>query len=311
MLSTVAEPTPTRKRRKHTRKATGCRECRRQHVRCAEGVLLPSGRRSTCKRCWQLDQACFYPTNGRVRKGELALETWEEAEGVDEWVGAEVEVLGEVAAATTPDAADGRKRKASADSSTTSTAPPVGEGIIELPLPDAVKTQTLALSRTTTSSRDAPTTAVRSPWLSTDLWRSVLTPSPAKPLSTFTLAALHSSPIDRQVVSYFETQGCNEIVAVSTYQHNWIFKQLFPRLFAIFLEVPGVTAMPVDMSIRDWLRNSLLHLAYVHRGNVEMDEPKSWYWRSEAGKYRQLASYSLLKAKVHCEGDEWKTEEYL
>ncbi|KAL1404959.1 hypothetical protein Q8F55_008571 [Vanrija albida] len=272
------DPTPARKRRKHTRKATGCRECRRQHVRCAEGAVLASGRRAACKRCWQLDQACAYPANGRVRKGQLAAATWEAAQAVDVWVGAGAE--------GSPGAGTGAGR--------TELAP---EAVIELPLPEGAVAVT------------APIAPTLDAWLSTELWRSVLTPSPAKPLSTFTLAALHTAPLDRQVVSYFETQGCNEIVAVSTYKHNWIFSQLFPRLFGILLAAPVEDS--VDSSIRDWLRNSLLHLAYIHRGNVEHDEPKSWYWRSEGTKHRQLASYALLKAKVHSPADEWKTEEYL
>ncbi|TXT04817.1 hypothetical protein VHUM_04085 [Vanrija humicola] len=144
-----------------------------------------------------------------------------------------------------------------------------------------------------------------------DVWSTLLAPAPAKSLSLFSLASFSTSAVDRTVVSYFELQGHNDIVAVTSSRQNWIFTQLFPRLFAILFAPEDRTAPRISSIIRDWLQACLLHLSYVHRGNVEKDPPKSWYWRSEAAKYRQAASYALLRAKVTSTNDEWKTEEYL
>lgn len=409
MPDTLVDTTPPRKRKRHTRKTSGCRECRRQHIRCSEGATLASGRRTSCKRCWQTDQACFYPANGRVKKGELKDETWEQAEEVENWIPPRADGDKEGTLGTpSPDAlgvhvdlapvgggvllppltlpplplhrgsadsldvplipmalpvmpVDGDPGTGSSflsctscDSSGLSDAtinlplPPLpGDtinltaglgGVPESPLSNALTLHGLSPWSVSASNilhllggEDDDTDAdqekkgasVRvieavadanqdmTAWLPKDVWSSILSPAPSKSLSLFSLASLSTSPVDRTVVSYFELQGHNDIVAVASSRQNWIFTQLFPRLFAILFAPEDRSAPPITGVIRDWLQGCLLHLAYVHRGNVEKDPPKSWYWRSEAAKYRQAASYALLRAKVTSSNGEWKTEEYL
>ncbi|KAL1404958.1 hypothetical protein Q8F55_008570 [Vanrija albida] len=381
-LLAMPDTSPPRKRKRHTRKTSGCRECRRQHIRCAEGATLPSGRRAACRRCWQTDQPCFYPANGRVRKGELKDETWERAEDVETWVPEGERSSPEAAFEFTPMLAAGRlpaRPRGSVESldvplvplplipvdgdpgsgssylsessglSSDATLLSLSTGDTTLPLPLATVPES-PLSNALTlhglspwsvsasnmlcllggedddaadENKDSKDTTVRvidavadanqdmAAWLPKDVWSTLLSPAPSKSLSLFSLASLSTSPVDRTVVSYFELQGHNDIVAVASSRQNWIFTQLFPRLFAILFAPEDRSAPPITGVIRDWLQGCLLHLAYVHRGNVEKDPPRSWYWRSEAAKCRQAASYALLRAKVTSTNGEWKTEEYL
>lgn len=142
---------------------------------------------------------------------------------------------------------------------------------------------------------------------------SLLSPSPLNGIITpITLASLSTSQNDRLIVNYFEVEGCNEIVSTTKSKHNWIFMELFPRLLATLAVQP--TGSPTDDAegaVRQWLHFCLLQIAYVHRANIEPDEAKSWHFRSEAARFRQKASYAILRAKVKWPDGQWKTEEYL
>jgi hypothetical protein len=93
-----------------------------------------------------------------------------------------------------------------------------------------------------------------------------------------TLASLSTSSATRAAISYFETRGHNEIVAVSNSRSNWIFTQLFPRLSGLLL-TPALEAKETAW-LRDWLHLALLQLCYVHRINVEADPERAGFWRS-------------------------------
>lgn len=135
---------------------------------------------------------------------------------------------------------------------------------------------------------------------------------PAGVLGGMTLAGLSATTEDRAIVSYFEREGCNEIVSTTAPKHNWIFTQLFPRLLSTLNTGSHIRAKDdVNASVREYLHMCLLYIAYVHRGNVEPDATKTWHWRSEAARHRQKANYAILRAKVRFPEDQWKTEEYL
>ncbi|GMK58680.1 hypothetical protein CspeluHIS016_0601220 [Cutaneotrichosporon spelunceum] len=130
---------------------------------------------------------------------------------------------------------------------------------------------------------------------------SLLTPSPLNGMvAPITLAGLSTSQNDRLIVNYFEVEGCNEIVSTTKSKHNWIFMELFPRLLTTLAgqNSPADGADSADGAVRQWLHLSLLQIAYVHRANIEPDEPKSWHFRSEAARFRRKASYAILRAKV-------------
>ncbi|WOO86029.1 uncharacterized protein LOC62_07G009518 [Vanrija pseudolonga] len=146
------------------------------------------------------------------------------------------------------------------------------------------------------------------------LLEKLVNPTPASLLSTFSIAGLSDCPLSRSAVSYFETQGCIEIVATSKMSHNWIYTQLFPRALASLCSPKPLssTGKPtVHTYIRDYLHSSLLHLSFVHRGNLESEDGKSWFWRCEAARSKQEADSAILKAKVLFTGPQWKTQEYL
>ncbi|TXT04823.1 hypothetical protein VHUM_04091 [Vanrija humicola] len=146
------------------------------------------------------------------------------------------------------------------------------------------------------------------------LLQTLVNPAPASALSTFSIAGLTDDPLNRSAVSYFETQGCIEIVATSKMSHNWIYTQLFPRALASLCSPTPVssTGKPtVHTYIREYLHSSLLHLSFVHRGNLESEGDKSWFWRCEAARSKKDADSAILKAKVLFAGPQWKTQEYL
>ncbi|TXT04815.1 hypothetical protein VHUM_04083 [Vanrija humicola] len=172
-----------------------------------------------------------------------------------------------------------------------------------------ISSSTSALVTVTSNPTTQTTPGGIATWISNELINQLLNPAPASVLTSFSLASLSNSETDRSIVSYFESQGCNEICSATTSKSNWIFAQLFPRLLTILFSPPPEDALAV--AVRAWLYNCLLHLSYVHRGNVETDQAKSWYWKSEAQKYRQKASYAILRAKVRFPENAWKTEEYL
>ncbi|KAL1404970.1 hypothetical protein Q8F55_008583 [Vanrija albida] len=379
-----------RKKLRHTRTSTGCKQCRVHRVKCPEGPVTKSGKKVTCRRCWETDKTCFYPVNGRVQRGKLSQEPWELALVVDQWPGDPdniapnqtdnvVKAMEEmrarkssVGSGESPDEGPERKRRKSGSKRDTGDNAPVAVGpvpsttttslldattfsddVIELtrdaapaPAPSALAIDfsadssassiAAALAGLTSGGGGAVTIAPRdlqlgparpapaaaavtaaapssttdlASWLSSSQVQSIINPpAPTSALAQFTLASLSECPVDRSVVSYFEDKGHNEIVAVSRSTHNWIFAELFPRLFTTLFSTPDGD---FGAAVREYLHSCLLHLAYVHKGNVEKDEPKSWFWKSEATKYRQKASYASLKARVMFEGPQWKTEEYL
>lgn len=471
-------PAPAaRKRRPHTRTSTGCRECRRQRIKCAEGPVSSSGRKVVCRRCWETDKQCHYPVGGRLQRGKGASEDmWEAAEYVQQWPGsaaleaareewtrlaetwlqAQVTnralVEGRMKVDITPKgfgvAAQPKRRRAkhvdvgsildppaplpttaavgfgapeillpvppppfspeagwvafelpplseSPGSDTSSSAahvvfppdssavfPPNDDGALEsvfVPLDDAVLVApdaalaplepvaivpldnnasaplglapAHATAAATTASSDTGAVgassasagdddildltaipseslqlAVRnsiiaestSPGLGqsdlSSLLETLVNPAPASALSTFSIAGLSDCPLNRSAVSYFETQGCIEIVATSKMSHNWIYTQLFPRALASLCSPKPLSAAgkpTVHTYIRDYLHSSLLHLSFVHRGNLESGADKSWFWRCEAARSKKEADSAILKAKVLFNGPQWKTQEYL
>ncbi|WOO86027.1 uncharacterized protein LOC62_07G009516 [Vanrija pseudolonga] len=260
------------KRRRYERKSTGCRPCRLHHVKCVEGALGPSGRKLTCRRCWETQRECFYPVGGSVQRGKLASEPWERAEEGDCWT----EEAGDVIEIR-------RDRSVSISASTSAIA-----------------------VRSTAAAASPGPASPRLPTISNLI--SLLTPAPASPLSTFTLASLTTSPLERTAVTFFETRGCTDIVAAATPAQNWIFTQLLPRVFASLLTPTGAT----DASglLRKWLHNNLLELSCIQRSHVEGDAHKAAIWRAEAGKYHNVADGAMFRAKVLFPS-QWKTDEYL
>ncbi|WOO85996.1 uncharacterized protein LOC62_07G009484 [Vanrija pseudolonga] len=321
----AAPASPPRKRKRHTRTTTGCQSCRVQRVKCPEGPVIAHGK-IACRRCWEVDRPCFYPVEGTVKRGKMKQERWIRAvEAGPEWNydtdgGATDEGVGVyewtmATAATAP------------GSTATSTyartqSPPDSEGggasapaaLPTLPAPAApamVSSSANALVPVTVNPTTQSTPVGVATWISNELLNQLLNPAPPSVLTSFSLANLSSSETDRSIVSYFESQGCNEICAATSSKSNWIFAQLFPRLLTILFSPPPPSEEGLALTVRQWLFNCLMHLCYVHRGNVETEQAKSWHWKSEAQSYRRKASYAILRAKVRFPEDAWKTEEYL
>lgn len=335
-LMYVPTPTPTptspaRKRKRHTRTTTGCQSCRVQRVKCPEGPVLAHGK-IACRRCWEVDRPCFYPVEGTVKRGKMKEERWVRAvEAGPEWNydtdGGVTDEGGapayEWSAVTAAGAAAPGSTATSTSARTQSPenqdagagALPVHSGTGVLPAPAAPAAPAMPASTTNallavTASPVTQTTPVAiATWISNELVNQLLNPAPPSVLTSFSLANLSSSETDRSIVSYFESQGCNEICAATTTKSNWIFAQLFPRLLTNLFSPPPEDALA--LTVGGWLFNCLMHLCYVHRGNVETDQAKSWHWKAEAQSYRQKASYAILRAKVRFPEDTWKTEEYL
>lgn len=383
---TKVQPQPAtsipRKRKPHTRTKTGCRRCRQQRVKCPEGPIGPSGRQIICRRCWETDRQCYYPSKGsRPKSDRNSEEAWERAEDVDEWrwgngmpggggqsvgggqVGNGVSTgqqsqtqstnyytngnlgsgfgalsmgLGQALIDTAPregldwsalfpstlqqpqhqtqasillldDEDEQRQHQHQQQQQTQHQPSHVKENLNLLSLvggafsPSSARVALPSAPESTSSS------------LSNSFINSLLAPCPLNGMvAPVTLAGLSESQNDRLIVNYFEVEGCNEIVSTTKSKHNWIFMELFPRLLS-FLAVQQAGSPSDDMegAIRQWLHFCLLQIAYVHRANIEPDEGKSWHFRSEASRFRQKASYAILRAKVKWPDGKWKTEEYL
>ncbi|WOO86002.1 uncharacterized protein LOC62_07G009490 [Vanrija pseudolonga] len=312
---------PPRKRRRHTRKTTGCRQCRRLHVACVEGAVLSGGDKAVCKRCWQTDSECWYPVMSGVMKRRAVRE--------EEWVrGVEVEVwLAPVE--------DSGAMEAPARISTSTTSGPSLPTIpsTNLPCPKPDASPSVMFTPTTlvdtpweadvielpslpstewpldflTNSTSTLVPATPAPLLHSSVLRSLLAPDPPKLLMTFTLASHSLAPADRSVVSYFEAQGCNDVVAVNSFKANWMHREVFPRLQSLF----SSSASGVGGMMREYIRLNFLHLAHTHRANIETDTVRHWAWKNEAARYLDRANSTLLRAQCASRNDEWKTEEYL
>ncbi|KAL1404954.1 hypothetical protein Q8F55_008566 [Vanrija albida] len=275
---------PPAKRKRLTRARTGCRECRRLHVKCAEGALLAAGK-AACKRCWATDQACWYPSpaggypSSRTRRAggtraarnvELGERSWERAVDVGAWVGA---------------------------SSGSSASP--GDG--ETPYDDAETPEVVSPAPEARRSKAPPT-----PWaiasttgVPQHVFDSAPWYAPQPPLATFTLAALSSCADDRAAVAYFELRGCNDITAAARPADNWIHACLLPRL----LELLAGGGM-----MREYAHAALLQLSYAHRANTEAEGERAAVLRAKACAARERGTCALLRARARGEAGD---EEYL
>lgn len=311
---------PPRKRKVHIRTTTGCRQCRTQRVKCPEGPVGPDGVKVACRRCWETDRPCYYPAKGFPLRGRGREQAWERAKDVDQW-GVSDASTGSGASgsgSTSGSAADGECDVKNEDPldfldwaniSAASGSTGSNTASIILPLDNtnqlALVPQNLQCSVSVSSASEASP-----PTLSSSLVDALANPCINRLLSTFTLASLSQTEMDRKVVSYFEFEGCHEIVSSMNSKQNWIFAQLFPRIFAT-LSLPASGSGFATTAIREWMHMCLLHLAYVHRGNIECDPVKVYQWKAEAAKCRQKASCAILRARVRCPEGQWKTEEYL
>ncbi|WVW80693.1 hypothetical protein I302_102679 [Kwoniella bestiolae CBS 10118] len=367
---------PPRKKARLQRANTGCKDCRHRRVKCPEGPLdLRSGRKGACRKCWENDTECFYPSTAHKPSKLLKDVIWVKAGPFEH----------ETTTSKTPEQDNGASNTASSSgqsssspiSPTTSTIP---QSLFDLPPPtaafrfnidpntlpttsrpiavnpphidqnaldmtyflnptapvdnilfpfasssasitaledegqtDANSTDTsvdswLASLREPYPTRNTPTNAF-APYLQPDLIKALFHPNPTAPVSRFTLASLPCGSIDRTALSYFESQGCNEIVAAPTPKANWIHSLLFPQIYHLLSTVPS-SKTPQGM-IRDYAYHALMQLSFVHRGNVEKDATRAVYWKSEAMKHRRLGSSAVLKVKALYKGSGWKTEEYL
>ncbi|KAL1404948.1 hypothetical protein Q8F55_008560 [Vanrija albida] len=335
-MSSVASTTapPARKRKRRTRTKTGCRECRRQHVKCNEGAILASGRKVACRRCWETDQACFYPfpangypasSNGKRRTGAAAGGekepipdiTWEQAQDVAEWVGKDDDEASASPPVVPPAASMALPLSMALFAPSSELFDPA------VHLPPARPRSNRAVSPLTPLAALEPLPQWNNPQWTNVRPASIAPPRavhpllPPKSIANYTLASLSTTEADRATVAYFELQGCNEVTCVASHRENWIFTQLFPRLFQTLASPApspaGTPTTPGDTAaaspLRAWLHHSLLHLAYVHRGNVERDAVQGAYLRSEGRAHRDKATCALFKAKVL--GAEFRSDEYL
>lgn len=334
---------PPRKRKRHTRTTTGCKQCRVQRVKCPEGpISATTGRKIICRRCWETDQPCFYPIKGMIKRGKSKDrdDAWERAEDVEEWC----PVSGGSDSAhdsqdyqhpyddrddmtiidwTALPAAHVNGTHTAAFITSVDTKPmlhtqhahigPIAQASITA---DAAPIQPLSMNPTNANGVSGvhpypPAYGYTNvdKTLTVDMINYLLNPSPMSNIDPFSLAAMSQSTGDRAVVSYLESRGCNEIQSATQVKHNWIFSQLFPRLLTV-LSAP-VNADEAGASVRDWLHHSLIQLAYVHRGNIDADTTKAWHWRAAAARHRQKAGCAILRAKVRYPERQWQTEEYL
>ncbi|KAL1404971.1 hypothetical protein Q8F55_008584 [Vanrija albida] len=271
----AADAESVQRRRRYQRKSTGCRACRLHHVKCVEGVVAASGRKTSCRRCLETRRECFYPVGGSVRRGELAKEPWVRAEDP-------------------------------------------GDDVIEIER-DPPSSAGSSVARRQTSIT-ASSSGANTPSLPISTLFELLSPSPAAPLSTFTIASLSTSPLERSAVTFFETRGCTDIVSVATPSRNWIFTQLLPRAFVSLLTPNGAAPNGGALTpagggdapalLRRWLHNNLLELSCIQRSHIEGDAHKAAIWRAEAARFRNIADGAMFRAKVLYPG-QWKTDEYL
>lgn len=333
---------PPRKRKRHTRTTTGCKQCRVQRVKCPEGpISATTGRKIICRRCWETDQPCFYPIKGMIKRGKSKDrdDAWERAEDVEEWCpnsgGSDSahdsqgyqhhyddrEEMAIIDWTALPGAhVHGSHSAAFITSVETKPMLPAQHAhigpISAAPLTaDAAAIQPLPIDATSAHGAGVHhypaaygyTHVDKTPAI--DMINYLLNPAPMNSIDPFSLAAMSQSTGDRAVVSYLESRGCNEIQSATQVKHNWIFSQLFPRLLSV-LSAP-VNADEAGASVRDWLHHSLIQLAYVHRGNIDADTTKAWHWRAAAARHRQKAGCAILRAKVRYPERQWQTEEYL
>jgi hypothetical protein len=156
---------------------------------------------------------------------------------------------------------------------------------------------------------------------------------PVRPLHTFTLASLSNSPLKRTALSYFETRGCGEIIAAAEMKSNWIYVQLFPRVYDLLSgetgsrggswakhdqgmghgqtdAVAGHAAAARHFTC-EFVHHSLIRLSCVHRANTERDPVRIQELRREILAHGKRAMMAGQTVRIQCADQWWKTEEYL
>ncbi|WVQ63454.1 uncharacterized protein L199_001607 [Kwoniella botswanensis] len=367
---------PPRKKARLQRANTGCRDCRQRRVKCPEGMLDPhTGRKAACRKCWENDQECYYPSTAHKPSKLLKDVIWVESGPFEHMTTTKkTPEQDNILFVTSSSSGQSSSSPISPTISTlpqslfdlpppsasfefnvdpntlpttgrpiASNSPPIDNNALDLtfflnpPPPahhdlfpivnssasitalqddaqaeasssDTTNDAWLALLREPYPSRSTPTSAF-APYLQPNLIKALFQPSPKAPVTYFTLASLPCGSIDRTALSYFESQGCNEIVAAPTPKANWIHSLLFPQIYHLLSTVPS-SKTPQGM-VRDFAYHALMQLSFVHRGNVEKDATRAVYWKSEALKHRRLGSSTVLKVKALYKGAGWKTEEYL
>lgn len=285
-------PYQVKKRLRHVRVRTGCLECRTRRVKCLEGDKISTTGKLPCLQCLETDSDCFYPDPSSPN-------TWLKAGPVM------YTALGHALTATpkqpiSTEAPSQLELVSYFDHQGQSTSQ-TSQALDEM----SAALQGLLNSLGDQQSTDYPPT----PTIVYPQWKSLIYPTPALPLTNFTLSALPSLGVDRAAVSYFEAHGCNEIVAAPNHRSNWIYTVLFPRLYTM-LSGPR----PLDggeAAVHDFVYHSLLRLSSVHRSNMEGNTPKGAEYRDQALQHRRAALYAALKARVGFSEASWKTEKYL
>lgn len=159
---------------------------------------------------------------------------------------------------------------------------------------------------------------------------------PIRPLRTFSLASLTDSPLKRAAMSYFESRGCAEIIAIDEMESNWIYTQLFPRVYHLLsdsslslhgqtsstrtshhdvpagsLEVADAIQLSARRIIREFVHHSLIRLSCVHRVNTERDPGRIQDLRREIIRHGKRAMMAGLQVRVHFPANWSRSEEYL
>ncbi|KAJ9112895.1 hypothetical protein QFC19_000450 [Naganishia cerealis] len=163
---------------------------------------------------------------------------------------------------------------------------------------------------------------------------------PTRPLRSFTLASMLTTPLERMAMSYFETQGCGEIIATREMKSNWIYAQMLPRVYELLAgDNEGSGVLPdrakglnegvgkntsatntlimesagrgSHQLIKEYVYHTLVRLSCVHRANTESDPVRVEALRREVRAHEKRAMRAGFTARIYFLQEEWKTEEYL
>ncbi|KAJ9117712.1 hypothetical protein QFC24_006426 [Naganishia onofrii] len=155
--------------------------------------------------------------------------------------------------------------------------------------------------------------------------------SPVRPLRSFTLASLLTSPLEQTAMAYFETNGCGDIAAVGEMKSNWIYAQMFPRVHDLLAtsfekaQRPGtlpkrskssgtdveIARVEARQYVKEYVYHSLIRLSCVHGANKESEPSRIEALRREVWAHEKRAMMAGLMARIHFPESAWKTEEYL
>lgn len=299
------------KKSRHHRAKTGCRDCRTRRIKCPEGITLADGRKLACDRCYQADVACWYP----ARSGE-GVSGWEEAasEGSMQ-VTESQEVLGSGVETATGDNNPLESwepvpgfsplldiaSNVLNDVSTDHQLPEATESVTDL---EGVAQTSIAVIDSSSHHPILPSHPIE-----LEIRRLLEGMGPSAPLCTFSLSSIVSQPVEKATMSYFESRGCNEIVAAPDARLNWIYTVLFPRLYDYLCL--GPPKIGVDLAIQQYVYHSIVRLGFVHRGNMETDTTRLLHNVTEARRHQEQAALSLYRARVLFNDESWRTEAYL